>query len=118
MFIVSEGQPVVFSTIYPKQHHQSVIDFQLMHNRQWKVVTEVVYFSISLRSKPPELILSPVLLNCVSHKRFSSTINPRDFVCVTLFMLWLLNTRLSRRLGCLALSGRPIIINLVFEGWN
>ena len=111
MFVVSEGQPVVFSTNYPKQHHHSVNYFQLLHNRQWKVVTEVVHFSISLI---PELILSIVRLNCASHERFSSTITPRDFVCVTLFMLWSLSTRLSGRLRSLALSGCPMIINSVF----
>ena len=45
MFVVSEGQPVLFSTNYPIQHPHSVTDFLPMHNRQWKVVTVAVYFS-------------------------------------------------------------------------
>ena len=44
MFVVSEGQPVLLLTNYPKQHHHSVNDFQPMHNRQWKAVTVVIYF--------------------------------------------------------------------------
>ena len=43
MFGISKGWPVLLLTNYPKHHHHSAIDFQLIPNRRYIVVIVVVY---------------------------------------------------------------------------